>query len=130
MAKNKVNGENPLGKDGAPGGASETDVKAYVTWQVKSTRHTFSAPKDKYSDLAGTLGLIDVENDDGQKEKGLKLAQGSGYVYLAVKVKGGGNLKVVCDPNNIGKALTEGVSKKIYGKDIDDVRVPKRRVFV
>ena len=130
MAKNKVNGENPLGKDGAPGGASETDVKAYVTWQVKSTRHTFSAPKDKYSGLADTLGLIDVENNDGKKEKGLKLAQGSGYIYLSVKVKGGGTLKVVCDPDNVGKALKEGVSKKIYGKDIDNVYVSKRRVFV
>ncbi len=130
MAETKVNGENPLGKDGSPGGASEVDVKAYVTWQVKSTKHMFSAPKDKYSDLAGTLGLINVDSDDGKKEKGLRLAQGSGYIYLMVKVKGGGNLKVVCDPDQVGNALKNAVSKKIYGKDIDDIRIPKRRVFV
>ncbi|PLZ95297.1 hypothetical protein CEN50_22840 [Fischerella thermalis CCMEE 5268] len=124
----KVEGQNPVGSDG-PGG-HEIDVKKYITWQVKSTRHQFTAPKDKYNDLKDVLGLIDVETNDAQKEKGLKLAQGQGFVYLSVKVKGGGNLKVVCDPEKIGSALKEAVKKKIYGKDIDNIRIPKRRIYV
>lgn len=130
MAQGKVTEPDPVGSDG-PGGASEApDVTTWHKYRVKSTLHTFAAPKNKYSDLLGVLGLEDVDSDDAKKEKGKKLAQGSGYIHLKVKVKGGGHLLVVCDPEQVGNALKNGVSHKIYGKDIDDIYIPKKRVFI
>ncbi|MEH2287342.1 hypothetical protein [Nostoc sp.] len=98
--------------------------------RVKSTKHEFVAPIDKYKDLKDVLGLEDIDSDDAKKEQGLKLAQGYGYIHLKVKVKGGGSLLVVCDPANVGTALKDGKSKKIYGKDIDKIYIPKKRVLI
>ena len=123
-----VEGKNPLVGDDV-GGDSQVDVKKYHTFMVNSTKHEFSAPVDKYSDLKSVLGLTDVDTDDAKKENGLKLAGGSGYVTLKVRVKGGGSLSVVCDPANVGEALKSGASKKIYGKDINKIYIPKKRTL-
>lgn len=130
MAERQVEGSNPLGKDGVPGGDSQVDVKKYHTFMVNSTKHLFSAPHEKYTDLKAVLGLTDVDTDDKKQEGGLKLAQGSGYVYLNVAVKGGSTLKVVCDPAKVGDALKTGASKKVYGKDINRIYIPKKRVLI
>lgn len=130
MARAQVDEPNPVGADG-PGGASEApDVKQYHILRVKSTLHEFVGPRDKYKDLLGILGLEDVDTDDAKKEQGRKLAQGSGYIHLKVKVKGGGHLMVVCDPAQVGNALANGASKKIYDKDIDKIYIPKKRVLI
>lgn len=121
-----VEGQNPL-VGGDVGGASQVDVKKYHSFMVNSTKHQFSAPYQKYEDLKGVLGLTDIDTDDTKKENSQKLAGGSGYVTLMVRVKGGGVLSVVCDPAKVGDALKSGASKKIYGKDINKVYIPKKR---
>ena len=123
-----VEGSNPL-VGGDIGGQTQVDVKKYHIFMVNSTKHQFAAPVDKYSDLKGVLGLIDVDTDDTKKENGVKLAEGRGYITLCVKVKGGGQLRVVCDPAKVGDALKTGASKKIYGKDIDRIYIPKKRSY-
>ncbi|MDJ0737080.1 MAG: hypothetical protein QNJ47_23930 [Nostocaceae cyanobacterium] len=129
MAEITPEGSNPTGPDGV-GGASQVNVKKYVTWQVDSTKHIFHAPLDKYKDLASTLGLTNVETKDGAKEKGLKLSGGQGYIKLGVRVKGGGRLHVICDPKKVGEALTIGLAGKVYGQEIDDVYILKRRALI
>jgi len=124
----QVEGVNPL-PGGNVGGDSQVDVKKYHKFLVNSTKHLFSAPTDKYSDLKPVLGLTDVDADDGKKESGVRLAQGQGYITLKVQVKGGGTLSVICDPAKVGDALKSGASKKIYGKDIDRIYIPKKRIL-
>jgi hypothetical protein len=97
---------------------------------INSTKHLFSAPVNKYKDLKEELGLTDVDTDDTKKEQGVKLAQGSGYIHLKVKVKKGGTLMVVCDPDKVGTALKSAKSQNIYGKEIDRIYIPKKRVII
>lgn len=131
MATNpSVDGSNPVGSDGIGGASNAPDVKKYHTFMVASTKHIFSAPSDKYKDLLDTLGLKDIDTDDKVKEQGVKLAQGTGFIYLTVRVKGGATLRVVCDPDKLGTALKGAKGKKIYGDDIDAVRIPKRRIYI
>ena len=128
MAKT-VEGKDPL-VGGDVGGDSQVDVKKYHIFMVNSTKHMFAAPVNKYKDLKAVLGLTDIDTDDAKKEQGVKLAQGYGYIRLKVKVKGGSQLSVVCDPDQVGKATKSGEAKKIYGKDIDRVYIPKKRVLL
>lgn len=130
MPAKEVDAPNPVGSDG-PGGVTEApNAKNYHIFQVNSTKHEFVAPVDKYKDLKDVLGLTDIDSDDGKKEQGRKLAQGSGYIHLKVAVKGGGSLMIVCDPAKVGDALKDGASKKIYGKDINRIYIPKKRVLI
>lgn len=124
-----VNQPDPIGTDGPGGPINDENSTAWVTWMVNSTKHLFSAPKNKYSDLASVLGLTNVETDDKKKEGGLKLAGGSGYITLSVRTKEKATFSLVCDPAKVGDALKSGVSKKIYGKDIDRVYIPKKRIL-
>jgi hypothetical protein len=126
----QAEGSNPIGSDGIGGAANAPDVKKYHTFMVKSTKHLFNAPTDKYKDLLDVLGLQDVDSDDGKKETGLKLQQGTGFINLSVRVKGGATLRVVCDPDKVGTALKSAKGKKIYGKDIDAIRIPKKRIYI
>ena len=129
MAVTKVTSLDPVGSDG-PGGKSEVDDTTYHTFMVNSTKHLFNAPANKYKDLKDVLGLTDVDTDDTKKESGIKYAQGYGYIRMKVKVKGGGSLSVVCDPDNVGSALKGGKGKTIYGKDIDRIYIPRKRVLI
>lgn len=128
MATTKeVTAENPVGKDG-PGG-QEIDAKNYATYRVESSKHLFTGPTAKYKDIADELGLKNVDKDAKAKGEGKKLAQGSGYLYLAVAIKGGGRLTVVCDPAKVGTALTKLGGQKIYGKEIERAYIPKKRIL-
>ncbi|WP_138504075.1 hypothetical protein [Nostoc sp. PA-18-2419] len=130
MAQKTVDVPDPVGSDGPGGAAQAPNANQYHVFRVKSTKHEFVAPKNKYSDLLDVLGLEDVDSNDAAKEQGVRLAQGYGYIHLKVKVKGGGSLMVVCDPDQVGNALKNGKSKKIYGKDIDRIYIPKKRVLI
>lgn len=129
MAETKKTGTDPVGADG-PGGASEVDVTKYVVWQVSDTKHQFVAPLEKYKDVADNLGLKNVDGDSAARKEGVQLKQGTGFVYLAVGLKGGGNLKLVCAFNKVGTALTSLIGDKVYGKEIERVRIPRRRILI
>lgn len=124
MAAGKtVEGENPLGKDGKPGGESDApDVKKYVSYIVISTNHLFTAPKDKYKDVADILGI--KEPDAATLEKGQKLKRGTGFIQVAVTLDSGATLRLACDPAKIGdyKKLR---AKKVYGEDVKNSYIPK-----
>lgn len=110
--------------------ASKVDIKNYHTFIVQSTKHLFSAPTEKYSAIASVLGLDDVDNDATKAAGGVRLARGSGYIYLSVQTAGGANFKVVCDPAKVGTALKALAGKKIYNAEIKRAYIPKRAVFV
>jgi hypothetical protein len=119
----QVEGENPLGKDGKPGGASDApDVKKYIAYVVISTNHLFTAPKDKYNDVKDILGV--KEADAKALEEAIKLKRGSGYIQVSVTLDSGATLRLVCDPAKIGdyKKLR---SKKVYGVDVKNSYIPK-----
>jgi hypothetical protein len=119
----QVEGENPLGKDGVPGGDSDApDVKKYVDFIVTSTKHLFSAPKDKYNDVKDILGL--KEADAKSREEAVKLKRGTGYIQLSVTLDSGASLRLVCDPAKVGdfKKLR---AKKVYGKEVKSSGLPK-----
>ncbi|MDJ0510044.1 MAG: hypothetical protein QNJ64_12450 [Crocosphaera sp.] len=126
----EVKGVNPLPDKKADENVSSVDVKEYHTFIVTSTKHLFSAPTEKYKDIAKLLGLEDVDNDPKKAKGGLKLSQGSGYVYLAVRTKGGATLKVICDPDKIKGALDGLAGKKIYDAEIKKAYIPKKRVLI
>jgi hypothetical protein len=122
-AGSQVEGSNPLGSDNAPGGDSDSpDVKKYVDYVVASTKHIFSAPKDKYKDVADILGL--KEADAKSREEAVKLKRGTGYVQLSVTLDSGASFRLCCDPAKVGdfKKLR---SKKVYGKDVKTSGIPK-----
>lgn len=123
-----VQAENPVGADGA--GGQILNVTNYRIYQVNSTLHNFAAPTEKYKNVATELGLTDVDDDAEQQGKGRKLAQGSGYIYLAVKLANGARLKVVCDPSSVGNALEKLPGKTMYDQDISRVYIPKKRQFI
>ncbi|MDJ0675514.1 MAG: hypothetical protein QNJ36_09070 [Calothrix sp. MO_167.B42] len=129
MAEEKKTGTDPVGSDG-PGGASEVDVTKYATFQTLDTNHQFVAPVAKYKDVADELGIKNVETDKETRKKGIKLKQGTGFIYLSVGLKGGGTLKLVCAFNKLGTALTALIGQKVYGKEVERVRIPRRRVLV
>jgi hypothetical protein len=119
----QIEGENPLGKDGVPGGDSDApDVKKYIDYVVTSTNHLFVAPKDKYNDVKDILGL--KEADAKTRETAVKLKRGSGFIQVSVTLDSGATLRLACDPAKIGdfKKLR---SKKVYGKEVKGSYVPK-----
>jgi hypothetical protein len=119
----QVEGSNPLGQDGTPGGDSDApDVKKYVDFIVISTKHIFSAPKDKYNDVKDILGL--KEADAKSREEAVKLKRGTGYIQLAVTLDSGASFRLACDPAKVGdyKKLR---AKKVYGKEIKSSGLPK-----
>ncbi len=122
-----VAGENPVGSNG-PGGQI-LDVTSYRTYQVNSTLHNFSAPTEKYKNIASEIGITDVEDDAAQKGKGRKLAQGSGFIYLGVELANKARLSIVCDPSSVGNALEKLPGKTMYDQDIARVYIPKRRIL-
>jgi hypothetical protein len=159
MAK-QIAGTNPtLGtKIGTEDEGVREDNKKYVAFGVKSTKHKFFAPFDKYKDLLDVLGLVnlDTDNDGSSKDKeaegdtkvdvegGLQGLTGVGaqdtgndyrtprgglrYVKLRVKVDNG-YLSVVCDPEKISTALQGCTGKNCYGKKILDTSFIKTRIF-
>ncbi len=129
MAKANPEGTNPTEPD-SPGGASEVYVKKYVLWQVIDSGHQFTAPIDKYKDVADELGLKNVETDYETRKTGRKLKQGTGFVYLSVGLQTGKNLKLVCAINKISSALTGLVGKNVYNAKIKRAYIPKRRVLI
>lgn len=119
----QVEGENPLGKDGVPGGDSDApDVKKYVDYVVESTKHIFNAPKDKYNDVKDILGL--KEASAKEREEAVKLKRGTGFVQVYVTLDSGASLRLACDPKKVGdyKKLR---SKKVYGKEVKTSGIPK-----
>jgi hypothetical protein len=122
-AGSQVEGENPLGKDGVPGGDSDApDVKKYIDYVVTSTNHLFVAPKDKYNDVKDILGI--KEADAKTRETAVKLKRGSGFIQVSVTLDSGATLRLACDPAKIGdfKKLR---SKKVYGKEVKNSYIPK-----
>lgn len=122
-AGSQVEGSNPLGKDGVPGGDSDApDVKKYVDYVVTSTKHLFVAPKDKYNDVKDILGL--KEADAKTREESVKLQRGTGFIQVSVTLDSGATLRLACDPAKIGdfKKLR---SKKVYGKEVRNSYIPK-----
>lgn len=122
-AGSQVEGENPLGKDGVPGGDSDApDVKKYVDYVVTSTKHLFVAPKDKYNDVKDILGI--KEADAKAREEAVKLKRGTGFIQVAVTLDSGATLRLACDPAKIGdfKKLR---AKKVYGKEVKNSYIPK-----
>jgi hypothetical protein len=122
-AGSQVEGENPLGKDGVPGGDSDApDVKKYIDYVVTSTNHLFVAPKDKYNDVKDILGI--KEADAKTRETAVKLKRGSGFIQVAVTLDSGATLRLACDPAKIGdfKKLR---AKKVYGKEVKNSYIPK-----
>ncbi|MGK7942349.1 MAG: hypothetical protein AB4062_19755 [Crocosphaera sp.] len=126
----EVKGVNPLPDNKADENVSTADVDKYHTFIVNSTKHLFSAPTEKYKDIAKLLGLEDVDNDPKKAKGGIRLAQGSGYIYLAVRTKGGATFKVVCDPDKIKAALDGLAGQKIYNAEIKRAYIPKKMVLV
>jgi hypothetical protein len=122
-AGSQVEGENPLGKDGVPGGDSDApDVKKYVDYIVISTNHLFVAPKDKYNDVKDILGL--KEADAKAREGARKLKRGTGFIQIAVTLDSGATLRLACDPAKIG-SIAQIRSKKVYGKEVKNSYIPK-----
>lgn len=122
-AGSQVEGENPLGKDGKPGGDSGApDVKKYIDYIVTSTNHRFVAPKDKYNDVKDILGI--KEADAASREKSVKLKRGTGFIQIAVTLDGGATLRLACDPAKIGN-IAQIRSKKVYGVDVKNSYLPK-----
>lgn len=122
-AGTKVEGTNPLGKDDAPGGDSDSpDVRKYIEYIVTSTNHIFTAPKDKYNDVKDTLGL--KEADVASRETAIKLKRGTGFIQVAVTLDSGATLRLACDPAKAGgyKGLR---SKKVYGQEVKNSYFPK-----
>lgn len=122
-AGSQVEGENPLGKDGVPGGDSDApDVKKYVDYIVTSTKHLFVAPKDKYNDVKEILGI--KEADAKAREGAIKLKRGTGFIQVSVTLDSGATLRLACDPAKIGsfKLLR---SKKVYGQEVKNSYIPK-----
>ena len=119
----QVEGSNPLGQDGVPGGDSDSpDVKKYVDFIVISTKHIFSAPKDKYNDVKEILGL--KEADAKSREGAKKLKRGTGFVQIAVTLDSGATLRLACDPAKIGD-IAQVRAKKVYGKEVKNSYIPK-----
>jgi hypothetical protein len=119
----QVEGSNPLGSDGKPGGDSDApDVKKYVSYVVISTNHLFVAPKDKYKDVKDILGI--KEPDAATLEKAVKLKRGTGFVQVAVTLDSGATLRLACDPAKIGD-LKKLRAKKVYGVDVKNSYLPK-----
>jgi hypothetical protein len=145
MATSRSVGD-PLGKDNKPGSDAQVDAKDYVMYMVKSTKHWFYAPKNKYKDIAGALGLEEVDPDSGKGENAIKLANGQGYIRLMAKLKSGATLSLVCDPQKVGEAMgVEGggggigggadgsgtaEGKKIYGEGVRRIYIPKKRILL
>jgi hypothetical protein len=122
-AGSQVEGENPLGKDGKPGGDSDApDVKKYISYVVDSTKHLFTAPKDKYNDVKGILGI--KEADAKTKEGARKLKRGTGFIQVSVTLDSGATLRLVCDPAKLGD-YAKLRSKKVYGVDVSNSYIPK-----
>lgn len=122
----QIEGTNPVGTDG-PGGASDApDVKKYHVFKVKSTNHVFSAPNDKYKDLLGDLGLEDIDTDLAKREDGIRLKQGTGFVYIKCRTKAGATLSLVCDPEKLGSAIKNIRNNKIYDEDIVWSYIPRK----
>jgi hypothetical protein len=160
VARKQIEGTNPLpdGQIGAPDAAVRPDNKKYVAFGVRSTKHKFYAPLEKYKDLLDVLGLenLDPDNDGSSKDKeqagdsnidiggaaqGLTGvgAQDTGndyrqprgglrYVKLRVKAENG-YLTVICDPEKLSTALQGCTGKNIYGKKITDTQFIKTRLF-
>ncbi len=119
----EVEGTNPLGKDDAPGGESDApDVKKYIEYIVTSTKHIFTAPKDKYDDVKDILGLN--EADAGERETAVKLKRGTGFIQVAVTLDSGATLRLACDPAKIGE-FKKLRAKKVYGKEVKNSYIPK-----
>jgi hypothetical protein len=107
-------------------------VASLNVYQVKSTGHQFSAPKSKYDNIKGDLGLIDVTTDDGKREGGKKLAPGYGYVRITARLKKSGTKKaasvsLICDPDKVGSAFKNGANNKVNGRDVDRIYIPGNR---
>jgi len=122
-AGSQIEGSNPLGKDGVPGGDSDApDVKKYINYVVTSTKHLFVAPKDKYNDVKDILGL--KEADAKAREEAAKLKRGTGFIQVSVTLDSGATLRLACDPAKIGdfKKLR---SKKVYGQEVKNSYIPK-----
>lgn len=159
MAK-QVTGINPTQgtKIGAEDDSVRPDNKKYVAFGVKSTKHKFFAPLEKYKDILDVLGLenLDPDNDGSSGDKEAQgdsnldvggIAQGltgtgaqdTGndyrqprgglrYVKLRIKVENG-FLTVVCDPEKLSTALTGLAGKNCYGKKIGSASFIKTRIF-
>lgn len=122
-AGSQIEGSNPLGKDGVPGGDSDSpDVKKYIAYVVTSTKHLFTAPKDKYNDVKDILGI--VEADAKTREGARKLKRGTGFVQIAVTLESGATLRLACDPAKVGDH-PKTRSKKVYGKEVQNSYIPK-----
>lgn len=121
---------NPLGEDKKPGSDAQVDAKEYVMYIVESIKHWFYAPRDKYKDIAKSLGLKEVKPDSADAEDAEKLAGGRGYIRLGAKLANGATLKVVCDPTKLATALAKGESKKIYGVGVRKLYIPKKITYV
>lgn len=122
-AGKEIEGSNPLGEDKKPGGDSDApNVKKYIEYIVTSTKHLFTAPKDKYNDVKDVLGL--KEADAKTREEAIKLKRGTGFIQVSVTLDSGATLRLACDPAKIGdfKKLR---SKKVYGEDVKNSYIPK-----
>lgn len=157
----QIPGKNPTVGDkiGAEDEGVREDNKKYVAFGVKSTKHKFFAPLEKYKDILDALGLenLDPDNDGSSKDKesqgdsnvdvggALQGLAGNGaqdtgndyrtrysglrYVQLRIKVDNG-FLSVVCDPEKISTALQSLTGKNCYGKKILDCTFPKKRIVI
>lgn len=126
---------DPLGKDNEPGSDANVDVKEYVKYIVESTKHWFYAPKNKYKDIAKSLGLKEVDPNSAKGEESTKLANGYGYIRLKARLKNGATMSLICDPEKVGSAITTAksagtASKKIYGVAVTHVYFPHKRILI
>ena len=126
MATTSVTAESPVGKE--PGG-NEIDAKNYVTYRGEASKHLFTGPIEKYKNVLAELGLKDVDKDAKAKSEGIRLAQGSGFIYISVELETGARLSLVCDPAKIGSAIKGLGGKAVYGKKISRAYIPKKRII-
>lgn len=130
MATTKSVGD-PLGNDKEPGSDAQVDAKEYVMYMVESTRHWFYAPRNKYKDIAGDLGIKEVNADSKDGANAVKLAGGQGYIRVMAKLDNGANIALVCDPKKVGSILEgSGDNNKVYGVKIRRIYLPKKRIFI
>jgi hypothetical protein len=156
----QIEGKNPIVGDkiGVEDEGAREDNKKYVAFGVKSTKHKFFAPVEKYKDILDVLGLenLDPDNDGSSKDKESQgdsnidvggAAQGltgvgaqdtgndyrqphGGLRYVKLRIKlDNGYLSVVCDPEKLSTALTGLTGKNCYGKKILDTQFPRKRIF-